>query len=561
MDAERGKSGPWGGGAASDPSQDYRVYTTQFDRLVGGDEIPDLFDPGQNAAFDEYVAKLDPYLARWRAATALAMTEEVKASGSDGEIADTVACLLLDHSGSLKGKPAVLATAVAETIADHWSSIGIRYEILGFTTVSWKGGQSRERWIAAGKPENPGRLCDRLHIIYRTADDGTAGPPASVRNLARDDLLKENVDGEAVGWAAGRLRDRSETRKILVVVSDGIPCDASTIDANSASYLDRHLERVVASIDAAGDIWVAGIGLGYDPSRYYRRHLSVTSTRELPRVVRFAAGHRGGPIPRPLQGPEQDHFELDEGQPPISKWFYGLVSAFLGLAAVMLVLPDLAGLAVFPFVLVGWVISLCVHEYGHAIAAYRGGDQTVRDKGYLTLDPMRYTDVGYSIVWPLLFLAMGGIGLPGGAVYVNTTALRGPSQRSLVSAAGPLGTLAVLILLLGVLAVAEGSSAVTPPLYAALSFLAFLQLTALVFNLLPIPGLDGWGIIQPWLPGAAGAAAARLAHIAPFLLLAAFLFVPAVNEMFWSVVIDVSRTIGLDMGGAMQGLRLFRFWR
>ena len=210
--------------------------------------------------------------------------------------------------------------------------------------------------------------------------------------------------------------------------------------------------------------------------------------------------------------------------------------------------PEYGRYLVFPFVLVGWLISLCLHEFGHAIAAYRSGDRSVLDNGYLTLDPLRYTDLQYSIVWPLMFLAIGGVGLPGGAVYVNMQAIRGPVDRALVSAAGPLATLAVLILLLVIL---RGvGTTVSAPFYAALAFLAFLQLTALVLNLLPIPGLDGWGIIEPWLPGEAQEFGARAAGIAPTLLFASFLLIPAVNETFWRVVYDLARTIGLDATGA-----------
>src|SRR5215468_4665908 len=218
----------------------------------------------------------------------------------------------------------------------------------------------------------------------------------------------------------------------------------------------------------------------------------------------------------------------------ISPSFLALVAVLLGLAVLIVVRPDLARWAVFPFVLAGWVVSLCLHEFGHALAAFVCGDRSVRDKGYLTLDPLHYTDVQFSIFWPLVFLAMGGIGLPGGAVYVNVQALS-PLQRSLVSAAGPLATLAVLIGLLGILHGAEGALAAAPALRAALAFLAFLQLTALVLNLLPIPGLDGWGIVAPALPQPLQAIGARMAGIAAALLFVAFFLIPAVNDLFWRV--------------------------
>jgi len=192
--------------------------------------------------------------------------------------------------------------------------------------------------------------------------------------------------------------------------------------------------------------------------------------------------------------------------------------------------------------------------------AYASGDLSVRDKGYLTLDPLRYTDLHFSILWPLVLLAIGGIGLPGGAVYVNMWVLRSRGHRALVSAAGPFATLLVLILLLVVLHAAEDALAVRP-LYAALAFLAFLQMTALVLNLLPVPGIDGWGIVEPWLPSAVREKGKRAARLAPALLLLSFLFIPAVTRIFWGLVLGLCSTIGLDVESALDGLQLFQFWR
>lgn len=245
---------------------------------------------------------------------------------------------------------------------------------------------------------------------------------------------------------------------------------------------------------------------------------------------------------------------------PISRLFVALVAAFLGLYLLMVTVPLLARVALFPLVIAGWLISLCLHEFGHALAAYHGGDRSVRDKGYLTLDPLRYTDVQFSILWPLVFLAIGGIGLPGGAVYINRWALRTPLWRGLMSAAGPLATLAVLVTLIVVLRAAEASLR-DDLVIAALAFLAFLQFSALVLNLLPVPGLDGWGIIEPWLPRELQEFGWRFAPIAPALLFLALMLLPGVSGAFWRFVFDLSWMIGLDASQAYRGLRLFQFWR
>jgi Zn-dependent protease len=249
----------------------------------------------------------------------------------------------------------------------------------------------------------------------------------------------------------------------------------------------------------------------------------------------------------------------------ISASFLVLLAAFLGSAVVMVMQPNyermalLVRAALFAFVLTGWLISVCLHEFGHAVAAYAGGDHGVRDKGYLTLDPLRYTNFQYSIVWPLVFLVMGGIGLPGAAVYVDTRALRGRAWRSLMSAAGPFATLAMLLILIAILR--AGGFALGINLYMALAVLALLQLTALVLNLLPVPGLDGWGIIEPWLPGTLRHGGNRLRVIGPALLFLLFFLVPVANDTFWRAVFALGRAIDLDRSAALLGLHLFQFWQ
>jgi Zn-dependent protease len=245
---------------------------------------------------------------------------------------------------------------------------------------------------------------------------------------------------------------------------------------------------------------------------------------------------------------------------PISSTFLALIAAFLFCAVWMLYRPEHARALVFPFVFIGFVISLCVHEFGHAIVAYHCGDRTVRDKGYLTLDPLRYTDPVYSIIFPLLIMALGGIGLPGGAVYVNMLYLRRRIYGALVSAAGPLGTAVVLAALMAVFSAVPQMATTAPVLYAALAFLALLQVTALIFNLIPCPGLDGWGIIEPFLPASLREWGRRAGSIAILVLVAALFLIPGLSRQLWEIIFAACSLIGLDARAAFVGLRLFRFW-
>jgi Zn-dependent protease len=246
---------------------------------------------------------------------------------------------------------------------------------------------------------------------------------------------------------------------------------------------------------------------------------------------------------------------------PISSTFLALIAAFLLCAVWMLYRPDHARLLVFPFVFIGFVISLCLHEFGHAIVAYHCGDTTVRDKGYLTLDPLRYTDVQYSIIFPLIIMALGGIGLPGGAVYINTQYLRRRIYGALVSAGGPAGTAVVLAALMLLFNAVPQLPSTAPVLYAALAFLALLQVTALLFNLIPCPGLDGWGIIEPFLPAPLRRLGRRMAPIAILILVAALFFVPGLSRWFWQWVFAICESIGLETRAAFRGLAMFQFWR
>jgi cobaltochelatase CobT len=199
----------------------------------------------------------------------------------DTAFRDTVVTLLLDNSGSMRGRPIMVAACCADILARTLERCGVKVEILGFTTRAWKGGQSREQWLAAGKPASPGRLNDLRHIIYKPAD---APWRRSKRNLAlmmREGLLKENIDGEALAWAHNRLLGRPEQRRILMMISDGAPVDDSTLSVNSGSYLEQHLRQVIEEIEIRSPVELIAIGIGHDVTRYYRRAVTITDPSEL----------------------------------------------------------------------------------------------------------------------------------------------------------------------------------------------------------------------------------------------------------------------------------------
>jgi len=208
-------------------------------------------------------------------------------------------------------------------------------------------------------------------------------------------------------------------------------------------------------------------------------------------------------------------------------------------------------------VLAGWGVTLCLHEFGHAIVAFRGGDREVYFKGYLTLDPRRYTDPVLSLVIPLVLLAIGGIPLPGGAVWINHYALKSKRVETMVSLAGPLSNLAVGVLLI----ISVSAFDPNPGLKAALSFLALLQIFAFVLNILPIPGLDGWGAIEPYLSPEAQRIGAKVRPWAPLVLFAALIGLPGIGRLFFDISDAVFRTVGGDSAWAQVGQDIFFFWR
>jgi cobaltochelatase CobT len=199
----------------------------------------------------------------------------------DTDFRDTVVTLLLDNSGSMRGRPIMVAACCADILARTLERCGVKVEILGFTTRAWKGGQAREQWLAAGKPPGPGRLNDLRHIIYKTADAPWRRAKRSLALMMREGLLKENIDGEALAWAHRRLLGRPEQRRILMMISDGAPVDDSTLSVNSGSYLEHHLRQVIEEIETRSPVELIAIGIGHDVTRYYRRAVTITDPSEL----------------------------------------------------------------------------------------------------------------------------------------------------------------------------------------------------------------------------------------------------------------------------------------
>src|SRR3954466_1492027 len=199
----------------------------------------------------------------------------------DTTFRDTVVTLLLDNSGSMRGRPITVAATCADILARTLERCGVKVEILGFTTRAWKGGQSREAWLASGKPGNPGRLNDLRHIIYKAADAPWRRARKNLGLMMREGLLKENIDGEALDWAHKRLLGRPEQRRILMMISDGAPVDDSTLSVNPGNYLERHLRWVIEEIETRSPVELIAIGIGHDVTRYYRRAVTIVDAEEL----------------------------------------------------------------------------------------------------------------------------------------------------------------------------------------------------------------------------------------------------------------------------------------
>ncbi len=244
----------------------------------------------------------------------------------------------------------------------------------------------------------------------------------------------------------------------------------------------------------------------------------------------------------------------------ISPVFWGLLA--LMLLSGYLLWPAMLSARIWAlvFVLSGWVVSLSLHEFGHAFTAYVFGDYSVEEKGYLTLNPLHYTQVLLSIVMPLVFLMMGGIGLPGGAVYIDYGKIRTRMQRSLVSVAGPLANIILTIILLLVFHALHFSGNEHMPFRAAMALLIFLQISAVLLNLLPIPGLDGFGIIEPFLSAAFINRIRNIAGMVVLILFALLFSDTFLSRAFWEVILKLSKSLGLSLDLIRSGLGLIQFW-
>ncbi|MCW2307126.1 cobaltochelatase subunit CobT [Rhodobium gokarnense] len=294
------------------PQFDYKVYTTRFDETIKAEELCDA------AELDRLRSHLDKQLDHLTGAVArLAnrlqrklMAQQQRAwdfdleegildtarltrvvtdpmqplafkSEREAEFRDTVVSLVLDNSGSMRGRPITVAAICADILARTLERCGVKVEILGFTTRAWKGGRAREHWLQNGKPQLPGRLNDLRHIVYKAADAPWRRARRNLGLMMREGLLKENIDGEALDWAHKRILARPENRRILMMISDGAPVDDSTLSVNSGNYLERHLRQVIEEIEERSPVELIAIGIGHDVTRYYRRAVTIVDADEL----------------------------------------------------------------------------------------------------------------------------------------------------------------------------------------------------------------------------------------------------------------------------------------
>jgi cobaltochelatase CobT len=291
---------------------DYRIFTSQFDEVVNAENLCDAEELTRLRNFlDQQLAPVQGLVSRLaNKLQRLLMAQQNRSWDFDLEegildtarisrvvidpmhplsfkmeretdFRDTVVTLLLDNSGSMRGRPIMVAAMCADILARTLERCAVKVEVLGFTTRAWKGGQSRERWLNDGKPAQPGRLNDLRHIIYKSADVPGRRTRRNLGLMMREGLLKENIDGEALIWAHSRLIARPESRRILMVISDGAPVDDSTLSVNAGNYLDKHLRQVISEIEEKSPVELSAIGIGHDVTRYYRRAVTILDAEQL----------------------------------------------------------------------------------------------------------------------------------------------------------------------------------------------------------------------------------------------------------------------------------------
>jgi cobaltochelatase CobT len=295
---------------------EYKIFTTEFDEVIKAENLENADESKklrktldqQLIGFQDVITKLAnklqrQLLAKQNRAWEFDLEEGLLDSSKlpriiidpynslsfkkekDLEFKDTVVTLLIDNSGSMRGRPITIAAICADILSRTLERCSVKVEILGFTTKNWKGGQSRESWNKNGKPKTPGRLNDLRHIIYKGADTHWRQAKSNIGLMLKEGLLKENIDGEAISWAFNRLKKRKEERKILMVISDGAPVDDSTLSVNSGDFLEKHLKKMVKFIEEKTEVEILAIGIGHDVSRYYDRAIKITDVNELGDVM------------------------------------------------------------------------------------------------------------------------------------------------------------------------------------------------------------------------------------------------------------------------------------
>ena len=296
--------------------QEYKIFTTEFDEIAKAEVLENVNETQklrenlnqQLIGFQDLITKLANKLQRqllakqnraWEFDLEEGLLDSSKLTRiimdpynslsfmkeKDLDFKDTIVTLLIDNSGSMRGRPITIAALCADILSRTLERCSVKVEVLGFTTKNWKGGKSREAWAKTDKPKNPGRLNDLRHIIYKGADTHWRQAKNNIGLMLKEGLLKENIDGEAISWAYNRIKKRKEERKILMVISDGAPVDDSTLSVNSGDFLEKHLKKMVKFIETKSDVEILAIGIGHDVSRYYNKAIKITDVHELGDVM------------------------------------------------------------------------------------------------------------------------------------------------------------------------------------------------------------------------------------------------------------------------------------